>query len=200
MAGSIFRQDVQEATGFAWSDWVGKLDGTVDRTWSNEQIKNHIVEQYGVTGEWAEWIALLYGQLLGRIPVGVTKDAGVQIGVRKTLAASRERVWDFLVSEAGMKLWIGDVRPFPLQVGQTFESEDGVTGKLTVVIPQQKLRMTWKRLQWDSPSRLQIYVLDAKSGKTTVSFHQEMLEDVYMREMMRRHWENAAEKLKAALA
>jgi uncharacterized protein YndB with AHSA1/START domain len=71
---------------------------------------------------------------------------------------------------------------------------------LTVVIPQQKLRMTWKRLQWDSPSRLQIYVLDAKSGKTTVSFHQEMLEDVYMREMMRRHWENAAEKLKAALA
>lgn len=51
------------------------------------------------------------------------------------------------------------------------------------------LRMAWKRPEWERPSRLQIYFLSASGGKTTVAIHQEMPEDVYIRELMRRHWE-----------
>jgi precorrin-2 methylase len=53
--------------------------------------------------------------------------------------------------------------------------------------------MRWKLPEWEKPSRLQLLLLSVASGKTTVAIHQEMLEDVYVRELMRRFW---AEKLK----
>ncbi|CAG7654839.1 SRPBCC domain-containing protein [Paenibacillus allorhizosphaerae] len=196
MAGSIFKQDVKEATGLEWEQWVMKLQQTVNASWSHEQIKDHIGEQFGVTDDWAEWLAVMYGELLGRIPVGVTKDAGVQIGVRRTIDMTKEQAWHFLTSPQGMALWIGNVTSFQWHKGSEFVSEEGVSGKLTVVTPFQKLRLTWKRPEWDKPSRLQIYLLSTSSGKTTIAFHQEMLEDIYMRDMMKRHWEQVLGQIK----
>ena len=38
------------------------------------------------------------------------------------------------------------------QVGHEYESKEGVSGKITVVVPYHK-RLTWKRKEWDNPSR-----------------------------------------------
>lgn len=195
VVGSIFKRDLGEATGTSWEEWVVKLQRTVNPLWSHEQIKAQISEEYGVGEEWAEWLAVMYGQLMGRVPTGVTKDAGVQIGIRKTVDGEPERIWSFLVSPQGLPLWIGHVDDFWWKKGFEFVSKEGVSGKLTVVNPPLKLRLTWQRPDWDTPSRLQIYLLPAKSGKTTIAFHQEMLEDVYMRETMRRHWENVLQRV-----
>ena len=45
-------------------------------------------------------------------PVGLTKDAGWQIGVRKTLPVALEDAWNLLVSEEGLSLWLGDLPGF----------------------------------------------------------------------------------------
>lgn len=199
MAGTIFKKAVKEATGSSWEEWMMKLAETVDQLWSHEQIKHYICKHYQVSAEWSEWIAIMYEQIMGRIPVGTTKDAGVQIGVRKTMDAAKEQVWDLLTSPKGLSLWIGEVPSFKLQVGHEYESKEGVSGKITVVVPCHKLRMTWKRREWDNPSRLQIYILSTNTGKTTIAIHQEMLDDVYMREVMRRHWEAMLNTLKLML-
>ena len=199
MAGSIFKRDVKTATGRSWEEWITELGREVDPLWSHEQMKNHICEAHQVSEDWGEWIAVMYEQIMGRTPVGTTKDAGVQIGIRKTFAVTKEKAWNFLVSLEGLTLWIGEATSFTLQKGHEYESKEGVSGKITVVVPYQKLRMTWKRSEWDSPSRLQIYLLSASSGKTTISIHQEMLEDVYMREMMRRYWEETLNKIENLL-
>jgi len=196
MAGSVFKQELKQATGISWEEWIGKLDRNVDKLWSHEQIKRHIVEKYKVTEDWGEWIAVMYEQLMGRVPVGKTKDAGVQIGVRRTFDVSKEMAWDFLTSPQGLSLWIGDVPGFRTEVGHEYESKEGIFGKISVAIPYQKLRMTWQRPEWESPSRLQLYIMSTNAGKTTVSIHQEMLEDVYMREVMRRHWEEMLNRFK----
>ncbi|TBL81007.1 SRPBCC domain-containing protein [Paenibacillus thalictri] len=189
MVSTIFRQELKKATGVTWEKWIAKLQDSVNPTWSHEQIKNHICDTYGATEEWGEWLAVIYGQLLGRLPSGITKDAGVQIGVRKTVALTKEQAWNWLVSPQGLRWWIGNVASFQAQKGFEFTSAEGVTGTLSVVEPYHKLRMTWQRKEWEKPSRLQMYVLSTQTGKTTIAIHQEMLEDVYMREMMRRHWD-----------
>jgi uncharacterized protein YndB with AHSA1/START domain len=195
MVSSVFKQAVKETTGTGWDEWIVKLERTIDPVWSHERMKAHICETFHLSDEWGEWLAVMYGQRLGRTPVGVTKDAGVQIGVRKTLAATKEQLWDFLISPRGLSLWIGTVSHFQPQKGFEFASAEGVVGKLTVVQPFRKLRMTWKRPEWDRPSRLQIGLLPTNTGKTTVAFHQEMLEDVYIRELMRRFWEETLRKI-----
>ena len=89
MAGTIFKQEVMKATERSWEEWIVALGQEVGPLWSHEQIRNHIVEQHQVSGEWGEWIAVMYEQVMGRVPVGLSKDAGVQIGVRKTMAATK---------------------------------------------------------------------------------------------------------------
>jgi uncharacterized protein YndB with AHSA1/START domain len=159
-------------------------------------MKDHICATFRLSDEWSEWLAVMYGQRLGRKPVGVTKDAGVQIGVRKTPAANRETLWDYLLSPRGLTLWIGSVADFRAEKGFVFASAEGVSGKLTVVQPYRKLRMTWSRPEWSMHSRLQITLLPANAGKTTIAIHQEMLEDVYIREQMRRFWENRLQQIR----
>lgn len=189
MIGSIFRQEIEQTTGMPWEEWIIRLQQTVNPSWSHEQIKAHVVHVRRVNEEWSEWIATMYGQLLGRVPVGVTKDAGVQIGVRRTLAVTKDQAWNSLISPQGLRLWLGHVSSMKWQKGYEYESKEGITGTITVIKPFEKLRMTWKRADWEQFSRLQIYLLAANGGKTTIAIHQEMLEDVYMREMMRRHWD-----------
>jgi len=198
LVSSVFKRDVKEATGIAWEEWTAKLDGSVDVCRSHDQLKHHLRESFRLSEEWAEWLAVMYGQRLGRIPVGVTKDAGVQIGVRRTIPGDPEWLWHFLLSPQGLSLWIGNDAAFTAEKGFTFRSRNGVTGKLTVVQPFKKLRMTWQRLEWEKASRLQITLLPAKNGKTTVAIHQEMLEDVYIRELMRRHWSETLHRIEAA--
>lgn len=197
MIGSIFKRDIMLATGRSWEEWVMLLQGEVQSSWTHEQTKSHIRDRYGVEENWCEWIANLFLQLLGRNPVGVTKDAGVQIGVRKTWVVNKEQAWKLLVSPEGLRLWLGNLSSVQLEKGMEFESEEGISGKITVLKPCQKIRTTWKRKDWEQYSRLQIYVLATNSGKTTIAIHQERLEDIYLREMMRRHWEDMLFKLNA---
>jgi hypothetical protein len=56
--------------------------------------------------------------------------------------------------------------------------------------------MKWKLPEWEKPSRLQLYLLPTDSGKTTIAIHQEMLDDVYVRELMRRFWADKLEQIK----
>lgn len=39
--------------------------------------------------------------------VGQTKDAGFQIGARKTAAIPLEEAWDLLISPGGLRVWLG---------------------------------------------------------------------------------------------
>ncbi|XEC93717.1 SRPBCC domain-containing protein [Paenibacillus tarimensis] len=204
MAGSIFKKAVKQETGIAWETWLNDLGRVVDPVWSNEQIAGYIANEYDVTLEWSERIALVYEQHSGRKPVGVTASAGVQIGVRKTIPVSKEQAWTFLLSPEGLRLWVGDLQSLPLQPKQTYTSKDGVYGRIISVVPYRKIRLSWQRPEWDNPSTLQIYTLTSSSGKTTVSIHQEKLDDLYIREMMKIHWEDVlntiSEKMRGRLS
>lgn len=128
--------------------------------------------------------------------VGQTAATGFQIGVRRTLPISREGAWTFLTSQEGLKLWLGELPPPAFQVGEAFACAEGISGEFKVVKPFQQLRLRWNKPEWEKPSTLQIRLLAAKNGKTTISFHQENLPDAAAREQMKQQWEEALEKLK----
>ena len=198
-AGRMFRQAVAEATGKSWEEWIGLLDGEAGGDWSEDRFRALLRERYGVPDEWSEWMAQIYGQRLGRIPTGVTKDAGVQIGVRRTVPSDPARTWTYLLSPEGRALWLGNAPAMEWRKGAEFETADGTTGRVSVFAPPQHLRITWQPRGWDRPSRVQLRCLPAGGGRTTIAFHQEMLEDVYIRELMRRRWTEALGNIEAAL-
>lgn len=127
--------------------------------------------------------------LTGRM-VGHTASAGFQVGVRRTFPISPEQAWEFLTSSEGLQLWIGNVSILKFNEGETFTSDEGITGQFKVVKPFRQLRLKWGKKGWNKPSTLQIRLISDKPDKTTISFHQENLDHPNTREQMKLYWED----------
>jgi uncharacterized protein YndB with AHSA1/START domain len=127
-------------------------------------------------------------------PIGLTKNAGFQVGTRKTFPVSVETAWDFLISARGTSIWLGLINPDSLDVGTPFTTSNGVEGQIKVLKPYSHLRMKWKPSDWTNTSTLQIRVIPAKD-KTTISFHQEKLLDEHQRNSMKSFWQSVLGKI-----
>ncbi|PYI57579.1 ATPase [Paenibacillus flagellatus] len=167
-----------------------------DPSWSDERLAGHIRDEHGTEDAWARLLAAALGERWGRKPVGRTASTGFQMGVRRTLPIARERVWELLMSREGLKLWIGELAPPEWAAGVPFESAEGTTGTMRVYKPYEQLRLTWKLPEWDKPSTLQIRLMSSSPDRTTVSFHQENLSDLFERERMLAKWEGAIASLR----
>jgi len=126
--------------------------------------------------------------------VGQTKDAGFQIGVRKTFAVHVETIWNFLFSEAGLLTWLGKISVENFELGKLYKTEEEIEGKVNVIKPGSHIRMSWKPKHWTNISTLQIRVIPSKE-KTTISFHQDKLLDSNQRDEMKKHWDNVLMKI-----
>jgi hypothetical protein len=56
------------------------------------------------------------------------KDLGYQIGVRKTFTVSTERMWDFLLSESGIAIWLGQIDLYDFELHKPFKTTEGRRG------------------------------------------------------------------------
>lgn len=129
-------------------------------------------------------------------PVGLTKDAGFQIGVRKTIDYSFDKVWNFFFSDEGVKIWLGNLVT-EVGIKKHYKTEEGIEGQINLFKLHSHIRLTWKRKDWENFSMLQIRIIRAKD-KTTISFHQDKLLDEQQREEVKTYWEekiNRIEKL-----
>lgn len=127
--------------------------------------------------------------------VGRTRDAGWEVGVRRTVPAAPEAVWELLRSPEGMEIWLGgaiELEPGPCRLA------DGTDGEVRVDEPGSHLRLTWRPPGWEEPSLLQVRVLPAATG-ATIAFHQERLADAMMRDLMRERWTGVIETLRERL-
>ena len=103
--------------------------------------------------------------------IGQTKDVWFQFGIRITAPVSTEKVWDFLFSENGLKIWLGNLKS-ELELKKEFETENGIKGLLRVFKPNSHIRLNWKPKTWGNMSTVQIRVL-RNENKTTIAIHQE---------------------------
>ena len=126
---------------------------------------------------------------------GKTKDAGWEVGVRQTVAAKSDVVWEFLLGE-GLPLWLGETT-LPHEKGEPYRTADGVVGEVRTYTENTKVRLTWQPDDWPHDTTLQVSVKEAVGG-TTIVIHHERLADREERRMMLGHWKNVASHLVAA--
>jgi uncharacterized protein YndB with AHSA1/START domain len=118
---------------------------------------------------------------------GPTKDAGWEVGVRKTVAASLPVVWEYLMGD-GMALWLGETE-FKRERDELYDTEDGVRGEVRTVTENVRLRLTWQPKDWPHDTVLEINVKEVPAG-TTIVIHHDHLRDREERYMMLGHWKN----------
>ncbi|HEY5879100.1 MAG TPA: SRPBCC domain-containing protein [Nakamurella sp.] len=127
-------------------------------------------------------------------PVGLTREAGFEIGVSRTVDIPLERIWDILVSGEGTRTWLGDGVNLPAERGTTYRTTDGTAGEIRSFHPNDRVRLTWRPDDWDHESIVQVTV-SSRGGRTVVRFHQERLADPDERERQRAHWRGVLDEL-----
>jgi uncharacterized protein YndB with AHSA1/START domain len=135
-------------------------------------------------------------------PTGLTKDAGWEIGVSRTLPVPADRLWEFLTGDEGRALWLGH-GTLVAERGAAYRTTEGTTGEVrgTRSRPGGGLRLT--RRPPDGPeSTLQITVTPAASStaKSVLRFHEERLSSAEEREERRRHWKAVADAVTTAVS
>lgn len=128
---------------------------------------------------------------------GKTKDVGYQFGIRKTFSFPLEKAWDFLFSDKGICLWLGELEE-ELEFKKPFKTKEGVEGFVRVFKTYSHIRINWKKKKWDNMSTVQLRLI-RQGEKTMISFHQEKLLDSGQREEMKEYWNSVVEKLSKKL-
>lgn len=111
----------------------------------------------------------------GKTPTGLTKDAGWEIGVSKTVPHPIEQVWDLLVSDEGAALWLGPGARVPDVAGETWNGSEA-SGQLRSRRPNDRIRTTFAPVNGGPESTVQVVVIPSAGGGTSLRFHQERLE------------------------
>jgi len=193
--GGTSSEAVAKATGKNWDEWVTLLDKAGMKTKEHAGVVKWLEDKQQVeSGWWAQNITVAYEIHHGKRVLGETKESSFQVGVQKNLDIGAEDAWKFLISQKGLKIWLGDIDDFTPFAGYDYRTKEGISGEVRTIDKGKKLRLTWKLPEWRNNSTLQIYLLPA-GGKTSIRFHQEKLADAAQRTVMAEHWQSVLDKL-----
>jgi uncharacterized protein YndB with AHSA1/START domain len=132
------------------------------------------------------------------MPTGLTKDAGWEIGVSRTLPVPKPHVWDFLTSAAGAALWLGDGATIPSEKGEPIVTAAGGEGQLRSLRHLDRVRLRWRPAGWQHDTVVQLVVV-GDDAKTSIRFHQERLANAKERERQRAHWSQVLDLVESEL-
>jgi uncharacterized protein YndB with AHSA1/START domain len=127
-------------------------------------------------------------------PVGLTRDAGWQVGVSRTVAFDHDAVWPTLTSPAGLAAWLGEGAEPDHEVGAPYTNSEGTTGEMRSWREGDRLRATRRAPGDDHETTVQVTVSEAATG-TRLVFHQERMASQSERLAMRTHWRAVADRL-----
>lgn len=181
-----------KATGKSWQRWFKIIDSAtgLDKT-NHTAIARWLYENHLKKGWWVQSITVGYEYEKGLRKLGGTKTAGFEIGVQKTIYQPADKLWGFLLSSVGLKIWLGDIKKLELTPKAKYQTKDGVSGQIRSVYPEERLRLTYQPQEFKKPSTLQIYLFCPRNtpNKTSVRFHQEKLASSRQRTQMKQHWQ-----------
>ena len=191
----VSTEAVRKATAKTWDEWLEIIDAAGGTDLTHKEIVAYLKANHDLTPWWQQMITVGYEQARGKRVEGETADAGFEIGVQKTLPLPAAKVWEFMTSKPGLKLWLGEVQGLRWRKGETYQTSEGTTGEVRVVRPGERIRVTWKPEHWKKPSTVQVTFVASAENKTSVRFHQENLPDGAAREEMRGRWKRSLEEI-----
>ncbi|WP_200302356.1 SRPBCC domain-containing protein [Streptomyces adelaidensis] len=139
------------------------------------------------------------------MPTGLTKDAGWEIGVSRTLPRSPSTVWEFISSPRGLSLWLGPGARLTPERGSSYATDTGVTGEVRGYRPGDRIRVT----HGDTTVQVTVSAATATATATVGSggdddravlrFHQERMASAAERERQREYWQRVLDQVAEAL-
>jgi activator of HSP90 ATPase len=126
--------------------------------------------------------------------VGLTKSHGYQISISKTFNVSCAFMWDFILSEEGINIWLGKSDIEELEFNMPFKTVSGVEGKLKSFKPAVYFKFTWKAAVWTNNSNVEVRINNRK-GKARLGILQSFMISLDQRTAQKAYWDEVMLKI-----
>jgi activator of HSP90 ATPase len=126
------------------------------------------------------------------------KDLGFQVSVSKTFHVSTQILWEFILSESGIRVWLGEFEIDDFEIQKQFVTREGIEGKLTVFVPDCHLRLKWKPSSYARQTTLELRITNVQ-GKARIIFHQTGFYQIEQKEELRNYWKQVISKVSTAI-
>lgn len=120
-------------------------------------------------------------------PVGLTRDAGWELEVRRTVRASAPELWRRLLAD-WLPQWLG-VDSVPQMVGAPLKHAGRVRGRVMGCHVGRRIRLRWTPQDLDHETMFEVTLLE-ETGGTTIVIHQERLLGPAERQGLLEHWDD----------
>jgi hypothetical protein len=131
--------------------------------------------------------------------VGLTKNVGFQFSITKTCPVSVEGAWDFLLSESGVSMWLGDINFDDFELNNPLITEVGLEAKITIFKADSHLRLAWKPAHWDNISFIEIRVL-TNGGRAKLGLLHTHMTSGAQRAEVKAYWTKIFDEMGSELA
>jgi activator of HSP90 ATPase len=131
--------------------------------------------------------------------VGLTKNVGFQFSITKTCAVSVDTAWDFLLSELGIAMWLGDIHFDDFELNNPLKTKAGIEAKITIFRAASHIRLAWKPTHWHNNSFIELRVLTNKGRAKLGLLHTHMV-SIEQREEVKAYWTKVMHKIGLELA
>ena len=96
---------IQNGTGRSWDEWLALLDAAGAMAMNHTELARFVLENFELSGWWAQGVAIGYEHERGLRPKGMTSD-GFAANASKTVQAPVEKLWRLWGDDALRAQWL----------------------------------------------------------------------------------------------
>lgn len=197
--GIISNKSILKNTGKTWLEWVELLNKHGAMNMSHKEIVKLLKTRYKQNLWWQQQVAISYDIYVGKRIEGQNSKGKYSTSPVKTIHKSASKVWKFITSAQGQKIWLGEFANFSLDKGASFEVDGGYYGEVRTILKNKRLRLKWIESETEKKSYLQIHVVARGANKCMLVFQHDEIATAREKDKFKNQWKEALEQIAKAL-
>jgi len=199
MIDTVSDTSLKKHTGKIWKDWLAILTKAGAKNWSHQEIVAFLKTKHKQSNWWKQIIANGFEVSTGKRIAGQSLKGTYSATVTKSVRINQKVAWKWISSEAGIQTWLNPMSPLVLKKGETFEIEGGIFGEVRTLKVPERIRLSWRDLDWEKGTVVQLLVLKREKDRTMFAINHEGLKTARLKAEMRVHWRRVIEHIAGVL-
>lgn len=199
LLNKVTSKSVLKNTKKNWDQWIQILDDAGARNQTHKEIVAFLKKKYKLMIWWQQLVTSSYEVHIGRKIEGRNDKGEYATVATKTIAITQRKLWNFLMSPAGQKIWLKPLSPMKILLKEQYEAEGGIFGEIRTMKAPDRMRLTWQDSDWDKASVIQLLCHERPNGKTMLGIQHEKLKDLRLKKEMLAYWKEVLNKLEMNL-
>ena len=196
---TISNDAVKEKTGKSWGEWFKILDEWGAKEKSHKLMARYLVDEWTVSGWWAQTITIRYEQERGLRAVGQRSGGKFTVSLQRTINISPELAYDAIINPDLVSKWLEKPVKLDALEGGCFEFENGIQGEYLILKQPTRIRMLWRSSEIDKATQIDITLEEKANSRVTVRINHSKIKDEANYKKLKTYWTTAIDALKKLL-